>query len=180
MGLNYVANFEGKDNLSSTIKNIQDELKKTGQTASGIDKIQEKFEKIQNSSAPLKRQLRDLQAIMAKMNMNGLSNTSQFTEIAEYAGKLNVYVNAVDELMKQSDDNPTIGLLICSDMNKADVQWSFKGISTPMGVATYNNIRIKDMLPTQEQLKERMELLKKELKHTKQLMNKNSQLDTHY
>ena len=98
----------------------------------------------------------------------------------EYAGKLNFYVNAVDELVKQSDDNPTIGLLICSDMNKADVQWSFKGISTPMGVATYNNIRIKDMLPTQEQLKERMELLKKELKHTKQLMNKNSQLDTHY
>ena len=98
----------------------------------------------------------------------------------EYAGKLNFYVNAVDELMKQSDDNPTIGLLICSDMNKADVQWSFKGISTPMGVATYNNIRIKDMLPTQEQLKERMELLKKQLKHTKQLMNKNSQLDTHY
>jgi hypothetical protein len=81
-------------------------------------------------------------------------------------------VNAVDELVKQSDDNPTIGLLICSDMNKADVQWSFKGISTPMGVATYNNIRIKDMLPTQEQLKERMELLKKELKHTKRLMNK--------
>ena len=90
----------------------------------------------------------------------------------EYAGKLNFYVNAVDELVKQSDDNPTIGLLICSDMNKADVHWSFKGISTPMGVATYNNIRIKDMLPTQEQLKERMELLKKELKHTKRLMNK--------
>ena len=90
----------------------------------------------------------------------------------EYAGKLNFYVNAVDELVKQSDDNPTIGLLICSDMNKADVQWSFKGISTPMGVATYNNIRIKDMLPTQEQLKERMELLKKELKQTKRLMNK--------
>ena len=41
-----------------------------------------------------------------------------------------------------------------------------------MGVATYNNIRIKDMLPTQEQLKERMELLKKELRQTKRLMNK--------
>ena len=90
----------------------------------------------------------------------------------EYAGKLNFYVNAVDELVKLPDDNPTIGLLICSDMNKADVQWSFKGISTPMGVATYNNIRIKDMLPTQEQLKERMELLQKELRKTKALMNK--------
>lgn len=91
----------------------------------------------------------------------------------EYAGKLNFYVNAVDELLKADDDNPTIGLLICSDMNKADVQWSFRGISTPMGVATYNNIRIKDMLPTQEQLRERMELLQKELRETQRLMEKN-------
>ena len=90
----------------------------------------------------------------------------------EFAGKLNFYVSAVDELMKAPDDNPTIGLLICSDMDKTEVQWSFRGLSTPIGVATYNNIRIKDMLPTQEQLKERMELLKKELKHTKRLMNK--------
>lgn len=90
----------------------------------------------------------------------------------EFAGKLNFYVNAVDELMKAPDDNPTIGLLICSEMNKTEVQWSFKGVSTPMGVATYNNIRIKDVLPTQEQLKERMELLKKELRQTKRLMNK--------
>ena len=90
----------------------------------------------------------------------------------EFAGKLNYYVNAIDEVLKQPDDNPTIGLLICSNMNKADVQWSFKGITTPMGVATYNNIRIKDMLPTQEQLKQRMELLQKELRATKRLMKK--------
>ena len=89
----------------------------------------------------------------------------------EYAGKLNYYVNAVDELLKADDDNPTIGLLICSDMNSTDVQWSFRGISTPMGVAIYNNIRIKDALPSQEQLKERMELLQRELRETKRLMN---------
>lgn len=90
----------------------------------------------------------------------------------EYAGKLNYYVNAVDELLKAPDDNPTIGLLICSDMSKTDVQWSFRGISTPMGVATYNNIRIKDALPSQEQLAERVRLLQKELHETKRLMNK--------
>lgn len=89
----------------------------------------------------------------------------------EFAGKLNYYVNAVDELLKADDDNPTIGLLICSDMNSTDVQWSFRGISTPMGVATYNNIRIKDALPSQEQLKERMELLQRELREAKRLMN---------
>lgn len=90
----------------------------------------------------------------------------------EFAGKLNYYVNAVDELMKANDDNPTIGLLVCSDMDKIDVQWSFKGISTPMGVATYNNIRIKDALPSQEQLTERVRLLQKELQETKRLMRK--------
>ena len=90
----------------------------------------------------------------------------------EFAGKMNYYVNAVDELLKTEDENPTIGLLVCSDMDKIDVQWSFKGISTPMGVATYNNIRIKDALPSQEQLAERVRLLQKELQETKRLMNK--------
>ena len=93
----------------------------------------------------------------------------------EFTGKLNYYVSAVDELLKAPDDNPTIGLLICSDIDKTDVQWSFRGITTPMGVATYNNIRIKDMLPTQEQLRERMELLRKEIRATKRLMKKTSE-----
>ena len=90
----------------------------------------------------------------------------------EFAGKLNYYVNAVDELFKTREDNPTIGLLVCSDMNKTEVQWSFQGISTPMGVATYNNIQIKDALPSKEQLAERVQLLQKELQETKRLMNK--------
>lgn len=95
----------------------------------------------------------------------------------EFAGKLNYYVNAVDELLKTDDENPTIGLLVCSDMDKIDVQWSFKGISTPMGVATYNNIRIKDALPSQEQLAERMRLLQKELQETKRLMSKEGNVE---
>ena len=90
----------------------------------------------------------------------------------EFAGKLNYYVNAVDELLKTDDENATIGLLVCSDMDKIDVQWSFKGISTPMGVATYNNIRIKDALPSQELLAERVRLLQKELQETKRLMGR--------
>ena len=99
----------------------------------------------------------------------------------EFAGKLNYYVNAVDELLKTDDDNPTIGLLVCSDMDKTDVQWSFRGISTPMGVATYNNIRIKDALPSQEQLAERVRLLQKELQETKRLKNKNNEgIDTYW
>ena len=68
----------------------------------------------------------------------------------EFVGKLNFYVNAVNQLMKTDDDNPTIGLLICKDKDQTEVQWAFQGIGTPMGVATYDNIRmneIKSQLP---------------------------------
>ncbi|WP_458449087.1 PDDEXK nuclease domain-containing protein [Fibrobacter sp.] len=90
----------------------------------------------------------------------------------EFVGKLNFYVNAIDELLKAPEDNPTIGLLICSNMDSTDVQWSFRGLGTPMGVATYNNIRIKDALPSKELLEERMRLLQKEMHTTKRLIRK--------
>lgn len=69
--------------------------------------------------------------------------------IPEYAGKLNFYVSAVDELLKQSDDNPTIGLLICKSKDDTIVEWSFRGMSTPLGVAEYErNNHLEDILPS--------------------------------
>lgn len=55
----------------------------------------------------------------------------------EHAGKLNFYVKAVDELLKGSDDNSTIGLLICRDKDKTTVEWSLSDIAKPLGVASY-------------------------------------------
>ncbi len=83
----------------------------------------------------------------------------------EYAGKLNYYVNAVDELLKGPDDNPTIGLLICSDKEETDVRWAFKGIQTPMGVASYDNVRISpsNLLPSAEELQARVRLVEEEV-----------------
>ncbi len=83
----------------------------------------------------------------------------------EFAGKLNFYVSAVDELLKTREDNSTIGLLICRDMDSTEVKWSFRNISTPMGVATYSNVQIKDyneLLPSENQIKERIENVQKE------------------
>lgn len=82
----------------------------------------------------------------------------------EFAGKLNFYVNAVDELLKTEQDNPTIGLLICKDKNQTEVKWAFKGIQTPMGVASYDNVcmqEIRDILPTEEEMSKRLELMSK-------------------
>lgn len=83
----------------------------------------------------------------------------------EFAGKLNFYVNAVNELMKSESDNPTIGLLICKDKDQTEVQWAFQGIETPMGVATYDNIRlqeIKSQLPSEEAIQKRLEQAEEE------------------
>ncbi|MBO4596213.1 MAG: DUF1016 family protein [Bacteroidales bacterium] len=84
----------------------------------------------------------------------------------EFAGKLNFYVNAVDDLIKTPSQNPTIGLLICSNKDETEVQYAFKGVQTPMGVASYDNIQIKkiqEQLPTIEELKSRIRLLEEEL-----------------
>ena len=83
----------------------------------------------------------------------------------EFAGKLNFYVNAVNQLMKTDDDNLTIGLLICKDKDQTEVQWAFQGIETPMGVATYDNIRmneIKSQLPSEEAIQKRLEQAEEE------------------
>ena len=48
----------------------------------------------------------------------------------EFAGKLNFYVNAVNEFVKRDSDNPSIGLLICKDMDRTEVQLAFQGITT--------------------------------------------------
>ena len=79
--------------------------------------------------------------------------------IPEYAGKLNFYVSAVDELMKQSDDNPTIGLLICKSKDNTIVEWSFRGMSQPMGVAEYQlskfiSEKAAKMLPSEAELQQ--------------------------
>ena len=80
----------------------------------------------------------------------------------EFAGKLNYYVNIVDDLIRTSAQNPTIGLLICADKDNTEVQYTIKGIQTPIGVASYDNVKIKeiqDQLPSIEELKRRIQLL---------------------
>lgn len=85
----------------------------------------------------------------------------------EFAGKLNFYVNAVNDLMKTDADNPTIGLLICKDKDQTEVQWAFQGITTPMGVASYSNVQIQDIkaqLPTAEEIQKRIEQAEEEFR----------------
>lgn len=62
----------------------------------------------------------------------------------EFAGKINFYVNAADELLKGEDDNPSIGLIICRSYDKTTVEWSLRGVETPLGVAAYQLQEVVD------------------------------------
>lgn len=62
----------------------------------------------------------------------------------EFAGKLNFYVTAVDELLRGENDNPSVGLVICKSTDKTIVEWSLKDINKPLDVATYQLQEVVD------------------------------------
>lgn len=59
----------------------------------------------------------------------------------EHAGQLNFYLAAVDAQIKASDDQPTIGLLLCKTKNRLVAEYALSGISKPIGVAEYQLVR---------------------------------------
>jgi predicted nuclease of restriction endonuclease-like (RecB) superfamily len=54
-----------------------------------------------------------------------------------YAGQLNTYLSALDDLVRRSDENPSIGLILCREKSDKMVEYAFRNTTTPMGVATY-------------------------------------------
>lgn len=85
----YTVRFLGDDSqLSGTLKNIKGELNSTGQASSKLDQIQQRFNRIINSSAPLKKQLRDLTALMAKMNLDNMVDNDVFVAMTAKAAEM--------------------------------------------------------------------------------------------
>jgi len=68
----------------------------------------------------------------------------------EFAGKMNFYLNAVDELERQEGDAATIGLVLCPGRNKTMTQWAVRGLDTPIAVARYTtgDTTMTDETPT--------------------------------
>lgn len=78
---------------------------------------------------------------------------------AEYAGKMNLYLSALDEYIKQPHENPSIGIILCKEKNNKVVEFAFRDTSKPMGVVTYKTYQelpenYKKLLPNFDQLKE--------------------------
>ena len=76
----------------------------------------------------------------------------------EYPGKLNFYLSVVDDLLKQPDDAPSIGLLLCPRKNDVVVEYALRDVNKPMGIATYQLTKkipatLQANLPTEDELK---------------------------
>jgi predicted nuclease of restriction endonuclease-like (RecB) superfamily len=75
----------------------------------------------------------------------------------EYAGKLNFYLSAVDDLLRHPTDNPSIGLILCKNKNNITAEYALKDINKPIGLAEYKLERaipenLKSTLPTIEEI----------------------------
>ena len=53
------------------------------------------------------------------------------------AGQLNFYLSAIDDLVKDETDNPSIGLLLCKTKDKFTAEYALKDINKPIGVSEY-------------------------------------------
>lgn len=63
-----------------------------------------------------------------------------------FVGQMNLYLSAVDDLLRHADDLPTIGLLLCKSKNRLVVEYALRGFAKPMGVAE-RETRLVDSLP---------------------------------
>jgi predicted nuclease of restriction endonuclease-like (RecB) superfamily len=77
----------------------------------------------------------------------------------EYAGKLNFYLSAVDDLLRHPSDEPTIGILLCRSKNGVVAEYALRDINKPMGVAEWTQALTKSLpdplqskLPSVEEL----------------------------
>lgn len=90
----------------------------------------------------------------------------------EYTGKLNFYINVVDDLVKLPQHSATIGVLLCKSRKDTVVKYALNGMNNPMGIAEYDLMKsmpaaLKGQLPTIEELEQEMERTTNEF-HEKQ------------
>ena len=123
----FVVRLTGKDELSGTLNKVKQELNQTGDAGSRLDQIRDRFNKITSSSAPLKKQLREIQGMMAQMNLEGLDRSDVFAAMAAKAGE---YKDAIGDAAQATR-------LLSSDTSNLDaLMGGLSAISSAASIAT--------------------------------------------
>ena len=79
----------------------------------------------------------------------------------EYAGKMDFYLQLLNEQVKLKDENPSIGIILCAEKDNIVVEYALRSVKHPIGVAEYrltNKLpkKLKKALPTPEQFKKQI------------------------
>lgn len=79
----------------------------------------------------------------------------------EHAGKMNFYLSAVDDLLRNETDNPSIGVILCKSKDRIEVEYALRDLNKPIGVSQWMLTHalpkhIQLAFPTTEQLEEEM------------------------
>ena len=82
----------------------------------------------------------------------------------EYKGKIEFYLNILNDTVKLPHENPAIGIIICKSKSRMIVEYALKSSNMPIGVATYSLSSelpeaYKKLLPTSEEIAQKIELL---------------------
>lgn len=80
---------------------------------------------------------------------------------AEYTGKMQLYLSALDDQVRLPDENPSIGIIICKSKDRTYVEYALRQSSAPIGIATYSLSRalpeeLEGLLPAPEVIAERL------------------------
>jgi predicted nuclease of restriction endonuclease-like (RecB) superfamily len=75
----------------------------------------------------------------------------------EFAGKMDFYLAAIDDLLRHPDDQPTTGLIICKTKDQVVAEYSVRDSTTPIGISEYKRAEalpatLKGSSPTIEEL----------------------------
>ena len=73
--------------------------------------------------------------------------------LPEFVGKMQFYLAALDRQVRQEDENPSIGIILCKEKSRTIVEYALHNASNPIGVATYEITRtlpkaLKGQLPS--------------------------------
>jgi len=75
----------------------------------------------------------------------------------EYAGKMNFYLSAVDDMLRHPDDKPSIGLILCKSKNGIVAEYALRDIAKRLGISEFKHLetlpdQLKGTLPTIEEI----------------------------
>lgn len=79
----------------------------------------------------------------------------------EFAGQLNFYLSAIDDMLRHEHDNPSIGILLCKERDKLTAEYALRDINKPIGVSEYKLSdfvpqELADTLPSAEDIERRI------------------------